>query len=395
VPNRSIRRLAVFAAASAFATTLAFVVPPVTPAAASGIQLRQSTKIKITRGVQRWSISWHNDHGYQHGYVMSVDLTVKGLSIRPGVGHGMVNDREPTTGIAARSKAVGGINGDLFNWDTALPWGGVGINGGVYKSPKQGRPSQFYVTAAGKAGIGEVKWSGSLTQVSRKGKLGASRGIVAVNTLGLANKGYLTLFTPAITSQRLHNCAAVIGSLDSRTLTVHRVYKRLTRFRQLTSGHRMLAACGTSGQWLLNHAQVGQRLRIKQQLTNKGGTRVTSFISGERTLRMHGRVYRDKTGFHTNGINPETAACVSRDRQQVLLIAVDGWIGWAGEGNGITLPELGDLTAALHCYSAVVFDGGGSTTMVVKQAGKMHIINRMPSHYGQRPVPNALLVFKS
>ena len=396
MPTRSIRRRAAVAAVSAAATTLAVLAPPAPLAAASGISLQRSTKITVTRGVQRWSISWTNDHGYQHGYVMSVDLTVKGLSIRPGVGHGMVNVRETTSSIAGRTGAIAGINGDLFNWDTSLPWGGVGIGGGIFKSPKPSRPSQFYVTAKGKVGIGALKWSASVTPVSSTGKaVAASHALFGVNNLGMANNGHLTLFTPTITSERLKQCVAVTGSMSGRTLTVHRVYKQMGRFDQLRTGHRMIAACDTGGDWLRNHAQLGQRLRITQQLTTKAGVRVTSFISGERTLRMGGKAYQDKTGFHTNGINPETAACVSQDHEHVRLIAVDGWIGWAGEGNGITLPELGDLAAALHCYSTVVFDGGGSTTMVVKRAGTMHVINRMPSHYGQRPVPNALLVFKS
>src|SRR2546423_5668242 len=85
------------------------------PALATGITLQSSAKTTITRGVQRWSVSWTNDHGHQHGYLMSVDLTVRGLSIRPGLGHGMINDRETTQAIAARTGAVGGINGDLFD----------------------------------------------------------------------------------------------------------------------------------------------------------------------------------------------------------------------------------------------------------------------------------------
>jgi hypothetical protein len=43
----------------------------------------------------------------------------------------------------------------------------------------------------------------------------------------------------------------------------------------------------------------------------------------------------------------------------------------------------------------VVFDGGGSSTMVARQAGVIHVLNQMPQYYGQRPVPNGLFVIKS
>jgi exopolysaccharide biosynthesis protein len=84
---------------------------------------------------------------------------------------------------------------------------------------------------------------------------------------------------------------------------------------------------------------------------------------------------------------------VSKDQTHVLLISVDGWLSWVNEGNGVTLNELAQLTAALHCYSSVVFDGGGSTTMVKRTAGSLHVVNRVPHWFGQRPVSDALLVF--
>jgi exopolysaccharide biosynthesis protein len=71
---------------------------------------------------------------------------------------------------------------------------------------------------------------------------------------------------------------------------------------------------------------------------------------------------------------------------------VDGWIQGS---NGITLADLGQLAAALHCWSTVVLDGGGSTTMVERTNGALHVVNQMPNLYGQRPVSNAFLVFKS
>lgn len=362
------------------------------PAAASGITLQTSTKTTITRGVQRWAIAWVNQHGHQHGYVMSVDLTVPGLHINPGLGYGMVNRRQTTTGIAARVGAIAGINGDLFDWDTSLPWGGVGINGVVYKTPKRDRPSQLYVTSKGRVGIGALNWTASVTQVSSTGKLGAGHNLNGINNLGMADNGYLTMFTPSITSESLEQCAAVTGSIYRGVLTVNRVYSRIGRFYQLSAGHRMLAACGTAGQWLLKHAARNQRLRIRQSLTTTSGAPVRSFISGQRTLRLNGARYRDTTGFHTSGINPETAVCVSQDGAHLKLIAVDGWIRGS---NGITLGDLGDLAAALHCYSTVVLDGGGSTTMVERTYGTLHVVNQMPMVYGQRPVSNALLVFKS
>ena len=375
---------------------LAAAIAPANPAAGTTALLHSSTKHTLVRGVQWWTVTWTNNDGLQHGYVMSIDLTVKGLQIRPGLANGKVNDRETVAATAGRLQAVGGINGDLFSWYTSLPWGGVGIGGSVLKTPPRDRPSQFFIRHDGTAGIGTLVFTGEVRQVDSAGRLGAGHVLSAVNTPGSANTGNLTLFTPAVSNIPLRRCAAVSGPVSGRVLTVKQVYSQVRRFDQLRSGTKMLSACGTSGRWLLSHAPLGQQLRITQQLTTTSGAKVQSFVSGQRTLRRAGKRYTDPTSaFHTIGINPETAACVSKDQQHVLFVVVDGWISRYGLGAGITLPELSDLTAALHCYSAVVFDGGGSSTMVARQSGVEHVLNQMPQFYGQRPVPNGLFVLKS
>ena len=374
---------------------VAITVPGADPAGAAGITLHHSTKHTVVRGVQWWTVTWTNDHGHQKAYVMSVDLSRKSLHIRPGMANGNVNDRVTVLSTASRLHAVGGVNGDLFSWSTYLPWGGVGVGGSVFKSPPRNRPSQFFIDAQGKAGIAALVFSGSVRQVDGAGRLGARHVLSAVNTPGSADVGNLTLFTPAVSGLALRRCTAVAGPVTGGLMSVKRVLTDVHRFDRLRPGIKLLAACGMAGRWLRTHAPLGQRLRINYRLTTPSGVPVESFLSGQRTLRRNGRVFHDTASkFHTNGINPETAACVSKDRLHVLLIAVDGWISRLGGGYGITLPELGALTGALHCYTSVVFDGGGSTTMVAQQNSALRVLNQTALYYGQRAVPNGLFVVK-
>jgi hypothetical protein len=394
-PISRLRRALVLGAVAVTVGAVAVTIPAAGPAGAAGITLHRSTKHTVVRGVQWWSVTWSNDDGHQHAYLMSVDLTRKSLHIRPGMANGHVNDRETVQSTAGRLHAVGGVNGDLFSWSTYLPWGGVGAGGSVYKTPPRDRPSQFFIRSDGKAGVGSLVFTGAVRQVDAAGRLGARHVLSAVNTPGSANSGSLTLFTPAVSGLALHRCAAVAGPVSGRNMSVKRVFSDVRRFDRLRDGTKMLAACGTAGRWLLAHAPLGQKLQITQSLTTTTGAKVTSFLSGQRTLRKDGRAYNDTaSGFRTTGINPETAACVSKDRLHVLLIAVDGWISRLGGGAGITLAELSHLTAALHCYTAVVFDGGGSTTMVARKAGVVRVVNQTPQYYGQRAVPNGLFVVK-
>ena len=54
----------------------------------------------------------------------------------------------------------------------------------------------------------------------------------------------------------------------------------------------------------------------------------------------------------------------------------------------MTLVELADLLKAEGAWDALNFDGGGSTTLVIKG----RIVNSVSDPTGERPVGNALLV---
>jgi hypothetical protein len=324
---------------------------------------------------------------------MSVDLTHKRLHIRPGLANGHVNDRETVLDIARQVHALGGINGDMFNWYTWLPWGGVGVNGTVYKTPNRSRPSQFFIRMDGRAGIGPLVFTGSVRQVNAAGVAEAKHPLTAVNTPGSANSGSLTLFTPEVGGLALNRCPAVAGTINAGVLTVRRVFTQVQRFDRLRSGHRLLAACGKAGAWLAAHAPLGQKLRLRQGIATASGKPVRSFLSGQRLLRQHGTAVKDPHGFHTTGINPETGVCVSKDGLHVRFIVADGWMSGDG-GRGVTIADLGRLAAHLHCYSTAILDGGGSATMVARRAGPLRVLNQMPKVIAQRPVPNGLFVVR-
>lgn len=82
--------------------------------------------------------------------------------------------------------------------------------------------------------------------------------------------------------------------------------------------------------------------------------------------------------------HPRTAFCIS-DRNYVL-VTVDGR---NPDRNGMSLFELQEVLQNLGCKDAVNLDGGGSTTMWVKNRG---VVNSPSDSSGERPVANVLLV---
>ncbi len=84
--------------------------------------------------------------------------------------------------------------------------------------------------------------------------------------------------------------------------------------------------------------------------------------------------------------HPRTFLCITDEA--VLFIAVDGR---SSKAEGMNLIEAQDFLLDLGCISAINLDGGGSTTLWIKDKG---IINNPSDLTGERPVSNAFLIVK-
>lgn len=91
--------------------------------------------------------------------------------------------------------------------------------------------------------------------------------------------------------------------------------------------------------------------------------------------------------------HPRTAIGITNN-YHVILVTVDGR---HPEAAGMSMWELQEFMAKLGCIDALNFDGGGSTTMVIKGKTPNDIVN-YPSdnkkfdHEGERKVANAIVV---
>ncbi|MSU35548.1 MAG: hypothetical protein EXS36_10620 [Pedosphaera sp.] len=109
--------------------------------------------------------------------------------------------------------------------------------------------------------------------------------------------------------------------------------------------------------------------------TNTAG--IFSAIAGTYPLVSNGALVanlNNQSGF-INGVNPRTAAGISKDRQYLYLIVIDG------RQNGYSIGALNSETAGLMillgAHEAINLDGGGSTTMVLADStGRPQRVNR-------------------
>ncbi|MBP5547071.1 MAG: phosphodiester glycosidase family protein [Bacteroidales bacterium] len=99
---------------------------------------------------------------------------------------------------------------------------------------------------------------------------------------------------------------------------------------------------------------------------------------------------RDDRTFITRRHN-RTALGIRKDGSTILLV-VDG--RFKDEAEGFTIPELERVMLWLGCTEAINLDGGGSSTMYVKDRGVVNYPsdNGRHDHEGERPVSNAILI---
>lgn len=84
--------------------------------------------------------------------------------------------------------------------------------------------------------------------------------------------------------------------------------------------------------------------------------------------------------------HPRTFVCVTNE--SILFIAVDGR---SAKAEGMNLIEAQNFLLEIGCIDAINLDGGGSTTLWIKDEG---VINNPSDLTGERPVSNAFIIMK-
>jgi exopolysaccharide biosynthesis protein len=87
-----------------------------------------------------------------------------------------------------------------------------------------------------------------------------------------------------------------------------------------------------------------------------------------------------------NSRHPRTCLCITRE--SLLFITIDGR---SEEADGMNLIEAQKFLLGKGCIDAINLDGGGSTTMWIKNKG---VVNFPSDKTGERPVSNVLMISK-
>jgi exopolysaccharide biosynthesis protein len=317
-------------------------------------------------------------------------LVLDPSKIRLGLGraHDMVVGTETTSSIARRLGALAATNGGYFRTEGPYrgePAGIVLRAGKVLSEPSRRRPGLAVSNKGPRTRLAVVDVDLRAEVVASKS---ARRRIDGVNRPRLS--GELILFTPEFDRTTLtgpEGTEAVIEKDRVAAVIPGKGDAAIPRAGWVLSAH------GASAAWLQANVRRGARLVLRSDVRfDPRPAFLPEFVigGGPRLVRGGKPAAATDPGTYGAGFadarHPRTAIGVRADGR-ILLVTVDG--RQPERSVGMTIAELTALLLELGAVDAVNMDGGGSTTMVVRD----RVVNGPSDLSGERPVGDALLVF--
>lgn len=334
---------------------------------------------QVAPGLVHTSFDRLDARGWLRGDVLVADLGDPALGV-DYLSPGTVTGRAVLSEQAAREGAVAAVNGDFFDIsDTGAPLGvGVDPLDGLVHGPAEGWNSA--------ATIGEDRL-GRLAEVFLEGQVTLPDGTVVslsnLNSPTVARDGvglYTPVWGPAPRARVVDGVAAVREVLLRDGVVVANTLVPAPR----PLGEGELALIGReAGSRSLAQLQAGDRVEVTYG-PRSDAPDIAVAITGNRVLVRDGVLAEvpDRV------LAPRTAIGFSADGTRMILLTVDGR---QADSRGLSLLETAELMRNLGADDALNLDGGGSSTMLAREAGAQSpVVVNSPSDGAERPTPNGL-----
>ncbi len=295
---------------------------------------------------------------------------------------------ETTRSIAARHGALAAVNGGYYRTTGIYrgePAGLLSLSGKVLSEPYRKRPA----LAVKEDGAGIRIHFGHFDFTAEVLVEGGERRLInGINRPRLDDE--LILYTPEFHSTTLTNAYGIEAVIIDGVVTSRRDG---VGSQSIPRSGCILSANGRAQEWASRHLHPGARLEIRTEMAAEPPlTFDPDFILGGGPILLRGGMpaAADDPGLYAEDFrrnrHPRTAIGVRKDGG-LVIVAVDG--RQPGLSDGMTIDEIASLMAELGCVEALNLDGGGSTTMVIKNK----VVNSPSDPTGERSVGNALLFF--
>ena len=323
-------------------------------------------------------------------YLLAVDTRNPYVGVEQILGQDKLVGTERPSAMAVRKSTpthlfYAGVNGDFFvtQGDVGRPTGLTIVNNEFAYTPANNRRV---------GGIDEQLRAAIGTKMTYSGKLvlpDSSYTIHHVNYLRAADE--LVLYNQhngATTGTNMYGTELRIRLLPEYAWTTSGTLRAEVLDKQenignmaIPQGEAVLSGHGTMQQ-LLNTFVAGDTLTLKLSLKVDGSKVNMSQCIGGDTYALivnNGEVEQSN---YWNELHPRTAYGCSEDKQTLYFLVVDG----RGASTGCTTKVLGEIIHYYGAYTAVNWDGGGSSCMYLRPFGQVN----KSSDGTERAVGNAM-----
>ncbi|SCZ80564.1 phosphodiester glycosidase family protein [Acidaminobacter hydrogenoformans] len=361
--------------------SIALALSLVTSSAFADYQLyyQNKTTQSISNGVQYETLLRLTDGGWVNVNVLRVDLKNSTHKIKP-IYPGSLSAKASLSEISkSYQNLIGSVNADFFDPATSSTLGPIIDEGALITTPNgDTRFAALNITDYGVPFIDY--WNGY--------EISLSNGTNSVS-LDYINKPYLNYDRIILFDSKW--AATSFGKTANVPILEMYVENGIVRGFQengnpypLNGNAFVVAAVGSKIEELRKSFRVGDSVEVDYSDALKS---VDFTIGGGSVMVKDGKPVSTYT-LNIAGQNPRTAAGITKDKSQLILLTVDGR---TNNLRGLNQPELSQLLIELGAYDAINLDGGGSTTMVVRPVGStaLEVVNT-PSDGSQRRVHNGI-----
>jgi len=298
---------------------------------------------------------------------------------------------ETVSSLATRYGALAAINSGYFRTTGTYRGDSVGIevlNGKLLSESNNVRAAAGLIEREEKQELifGHLKFDGQIIAGQAK------HAIDGLNRPRADNE--LIIFTPEFHRTTLTEPSGLELIVRRGRIVEQRDLKGSTA---IPADGLVISVAGTARQWALDNLRVATRVRLNLNWSptetdqTDSWKQAANIIGGGPQLIKNGRVEITNAAekilpSFVNDGHPRTAIAKLKSGQ-ILLVTVDG--RQPGESIGMSLTMLANLLIEFDAIEAINLDGGGSTTMVIRNK----LVNKPSDATGERPVSDAILVF--
>ncbi|WP_199431399.1 phosphodiester glycosidase family protein [Qaidamihabitans albus] len=384
---------------SAVLTFVLLVSVLVAPVSAAG---------QVAPGVTYRPFELATEHGAVTGYVLTVDLRTARLDL---LHPGRVAARDEVPDMADAARALGGVNGDFFNisetHEGVEPTGssvGPAIAGGqdlkaAVPDGQRFGPALpagtsardvFGVGADRRARVASLDLAGAVRGGGEEFDIeGLNQYALPVGGIGVFDRHWGPMARVRATcgtdASRSAPCSAETEEVVVRRGVV--VAERDTPGAGAIPEDTVVLVGREAGADELEALDPGDRVVVRHRLVAAALPPFRFAVGGFPILRGGTPL----PGLDTRALAPRTAAGASADGRTAYLVVVDGR---STSSAGMSVAGLAGLLRSFGAADAVNLDGGGSSTLVLREPGQDRVtVRNTPSDGRPRAVANGIGVF--